>query len=102
MYNEPPSTKQHLLKRFSVKNLYADDILRTPVTEKREKTRSWGAGDAEDNIDNGQTVLWAFDSIVEVLKKGEGVEAGEDEEEAGAEDKNVSKLRRDHGGCYYW
>ena len=30
------------------------------------------------------------------------MEAGEDEEEAGAEDKNVSKLRRDHGGCYYW
>ena len=30
------------------------------------------------------------------------MEAGEDEEEAGAEDKNVSKLRRNHGGCCYW
>ena len=71
------------------------------MAEERKQTRSGGAGDAKDNIHNCQTVLWTFDPIVKGLKEGEGVEASEDEEKAGAEDKNISQLCRDHGGCYW-
>ena len=72
------------------------------MAQKRKKTRSRGACDAKDNIDNCQTVLWTSHAIVEGLKECEGVEASEDEKKACAEDKNISQLRRDHDGCCYW
>ena len=70
------------------------------MAQEGEKKGGRGACDAEDDVDDRQAVGRAADATINVLEQGDGVEAGEDEEEAGAEDKNVSKLCRDHGGCY--
>ena len=73
--------------------------MRKPVTQKRKKARGGRTSDAKDDINHNQTVPWTCDTIVEGLKEGETVEPGEDEQEAWAEDKNISQLDRDHGGC---
>ena len=69
------------------------------MTQKREKARGGRTSDAKDDINHNQAVPWTSDTIVDGLKEGETVEPGEDEQEAGAKDENISQLDRDHGGC---
>ena len=68
------------------------------MAQEGEKTGGRGAGDAEDDVDDRQAVGRAADATINVLEQGDGVEAGEDEKEADAEDENVSQPWSQHCG----
>ena len=61
------------------------------MAQEGKKTRGRGACDAEDDVDDRQAVGRAADATINDLEQGDGVEAGEDEKEADAEDENVSQ-----------